>query len=105
MVGLLTLALGIIISNTAQINFQEDDWKDRRDEEDMAGMQYLIGAIFINFGVGIIIISLLIGLIANETINTKARIMLLLITTMIFYLWIYFAILSGILSKLTWIHP
>jgi len=104
-IGLFTLALGVLISNTAHINFPEDDWKDHRDEEDLSIMQYLIGATFIHFGLGLLLIGIFAGLINNETIHANARIVLLLIATAILFLWIYFALLSGILSKLTSIHP
>lgn len=105
LVGIIFLALGMVISNTAHINFPEDDFKDHRDEEDISAMQFLIGAVFINFGVGLVLISLFIGFVANDTIETKPRVLLLMVTSVILFTWIYFTMLSGLISKLTWIHP
>ena len=114
MLGMAALLLGVIVSNTSPINFAEergddqsyDDYQNESQlEEDLSAMQYLVGAIFINFGIGLILISLVTGIIANDTIDSKSRVMVMLITGTIFSLWIYFSLLSGLLSKMTWLHP
>ncbi len=114
-VGMMTLFLGVIVANTAYINFPtdpddyddnpEDFEKDENLEQDISSMQYLIGATFINAGVGMILIFMLLGVVANETINQRPRIVMLVASVSLLTIWIYFSLLSGLLSRVTWISP
>ncbi len=118
--GILTLILGIVVGNTSYINFpeDEDDYKDKfenvdykeyeeakNSEEDISSMQYLIGAVFIHAGAGLILMFMLLGVVANETIHQKPRIVMLIASTSLLIMWIYFSLLSGLMSRMAWLSP
>jgi uncharacterized oligopeptide transporter (OPT) family protein len=110
LVGIASLCLGVIVGNTSYVNFPEEtddysDYKDAQFEQDISGMQYLIGAVFINIGIGLILIFLFAGLVANDTLKGYARLMFLIIAVSALIIWIYFALLSGMLSHLTYNDP
>jgi hypothetical protein len=107
LVGIASLCLGVIVGNTSYVNFPEDiesssDYKDAQFEEDISGMQYLIGAVFMNIGIGLILIFLFAGLVANDTMKGYARLMFLIVAVSALIVWIYFALLSGFLSHMTY---
>jgi len=114
--GVLTLMLGILITNTSYINFpvDRDDYeaeeyeeyeRDVEREEDISSLQYLFGATFIHAGVGMVLIFTFLGVIANDTIGPKPRIVMLVVSTSLLIMWIYYCLLAGLLSKFTWASP